>query len=125
MRVVVTSVATILADIARRGTVGTTAEEASYRLSVQPSSYTGRRTELHRRGAIERLAERRGGQHVYVMPEHVGGRDLAPYVPHRPPPGPEVESAVEHLETWLAVDDDGRPDRDALSVIIDYIKGEL
>lgn len=122
----VTNVSTILSDIARRGVRGTTTEEASYRLSVGLSSYTGRRSELHRRGVIERLAEMRDGQHVYVMPEFVNGRETYPYVPHRPGPGPEVESAVHQLDAWLNWADDGeRPDVDSIRIIIDYIKEDL
>jgi len=121
----ITTVATILSDIARRGARGTTTEEASYRLSVAVSSYTGRRTELHQRGVIERLAEKRDGQHVYVMPDFVNGRETAPYVPHRPGPGIEVESAVDQLEHWLEMDDGGRPDLNALRTLIDYVKGDL
>lgn len=40
---------------------------------------SGALTLLHRRGAVVRLAERRNRQHVYVLPEHVNGRDQSPY----------------------------------------------
>lgn len=119
-----TSVAVILEDIRRRGTRGTTTEEASYRINVQSSSYTGRRSELHRRGALERLAEKRDGQHVYVLPEFVDGRDVRPYTPHRGPAPAEVEGAVHVIEDWLDLDEPG-PARDALRILIDYVRADL
>lgn len=119
-----TSVATILEDIRRRGTRGTTTEEASYRINVQVNSYTGRRSELHRRGAVERLAEKRDGQHVYVLPEFVEGRDVRPYVPHRGPAPAEVEGAVHMVEEWLELDEPG-PNRQALRTLIEYVRADL
>ena len=122
-----TSVATILEDIRRRGARGTTTEEASYRLNVGLSSYTGRRSELHRRGVIERLTEKRDGQHVYVLPDNVEGRPTRPYTPHRGPAGPEVEQAVHDVEHWVLMGDNPIPDEilGALSVLLDHAKADI
>lgn len=122
-----TSVSKIVEDIRRRGTRGTTAEEASYRLNVGPSSYTGRRSELHRRGIIERLEEKRDGQAVYVMPDHIEGRTTRPYRPHRGPAGPEVEEAVHDVEHWMLIGDSHIPDSvlGALTALLDYVKKDI
>lgn len=122
-----TNVSAIVEDIRRRGTRGTTTEEASYRLNVGLSSYTGRRSELHRRGVIERLEEKRDGQHVYVIPDHVEGRPTRPYTPHRGPAGPEVEEAVHDVEHWVLMGDTHIPDSvlAALTALLDYVKKDI
>jgi hypothetical protein len=121
----VTNVDTILADMTRRGARGTTTEEASYRLSVQVNSYTGRRAELHRRGVVERLAEKRDGQHVYVMPEFVDGRPIAPFVPHRTAAPIWLHDAVDHLDEWLTYADVDADVKRSISSLIEYAKEDL
>lgn len=125
-RDVITNVAIIVEDIRRRGVRGTTTEEASYRLNVAVNSYTGRRSELLKRGVIERLAEKRGGQHVYVMPDHVEGRETAPYVPHHRPAGPVIEAALDEVEHWHQIGDSDMPDTvaNALQIIIEYVRAD-
>jgi hypothetical protein len=40
-------------------------------------------TRLHKEGRLVALAERRDGHHVYVLPEHVNGRETWPGYRHK------------------------------------------
>lgn len=61
--------------------VGVTQAEVSLRLGLGHGSASGALTRLHRADKIARLATKRDGQYVYVLPEHVHGRPLSAYTP--------------------------------------------
>lgn len=126
-RNVITNVAIIVEDIRRRGTRGTTTEEASYRLNVAVNSYTGRRAELFKRGVLAKLAETRNGQHVYVMPDHVEDRETVPYEPHRKPVPQVVEAALDDVDHYFfqtGVSDIPDTVGNALKIIIEYVRAD-
>lgn len=82
--------------------LGTTQSEASALLNLGHGTVSGALTRLHRAGKITRLTERRNKQQVYILPEHVNGRQKAPY---RPQTGTKpVVSASEVEETVRCID---------------------
>lgn len=86
----------VLASVAAAGQRGITMDEAIPALRMKAASYTGRRSELHQQGAVVRLTEIRGGQHVYVIPAYIASRELDPFTPNstKPAPPPPIPQAV-------------------------------
>ncbi len=119
----------ILADLGAHGMFGSTCHEAERRLGMSHETYTGARTNLHRRGDIVRLLERRERRHVYVMPEYVMSRDVVPFRPHpRRDATPEVAAAADEISAWVRmVEDTGllvtAPDFDSIRLLIHHAKG--
>lgn len=122
----------ILGNLAVQRDYGATCHEAEAFTGVSHESYTGARTNLHRRGDVARLAEQRDRRHVYVLPEHIHGRDTVPYKANRPReperlPEP-VARAVEAIEAW-AIETEGLgllvspPNYSDLNTIITHLKG--
>jgi hypothetical protein len=76
---------------------------------------------------IERLEEKRDGQHVYVMPDHVEDRPVRPYKPHRGPAGPELEEAALAVEHWALMGDNQIPDEvlAALHTLLTYVRKDI
>lgn len=64
------------------GYVGATCEEVENFFEIGHGAASGALTRLHRGGYVERLAETRGGQEVYVLPSEVRGREVSPYRPN-------------------------------------------
>lgn len=70
----------------QQGTRGVTASELREKDgSLHHGRVSSALTNLHRAGRLIRLAEIRNHCHVYVLPEHVAGRDVKPYRPSRKP----------------------------------------
>lgn len=61
-----------------QGERGVTARELGDHLGTHHGSASGALSNLHRKGELLRLTERRGGQSVYVLPAHQQGRPLVP-----------------------------------------------
>lgn len=121
----------ILGDLQRRGFLGSTCHEAEARLGISHESYTGARTNLHRRGDVMRLTERRDRRHVYVLPEFRSSREVSPFRPnhgHRST-DPSVLAAADRVSAWVArVEDTGMlvdapGDYDDLRLLIHHAKG--
>lgn len=123
--------ALILGDLDRHGYFGSTCHEAEPRLGISHESYTGARTNLHARGVITRLAERRERRHVYVLPEFAEGRDTVPFRPNRTRQAtdPATLAAAERVSAWIArVEGTGwlvtaPDDYDDLRQLINHAKG--
>lgn len=92
------------------GHVGATCEEIENFFEIGHGAASGALTRLHRGEYVERLAETRGGQEVYVLPSEVRGREVSPYRPNaayredRKPmplerPEPTLESITQDLVT--------------------------
>lgn len=60
---------------------GITWAELANLANVHHGTASSALTNLHKAGRITRLAERRGRSQIYVLPEHVAGRDQKPYKP--------------------------------------------
>lgn len=76
-----------LSLIAAAGPRGMTSREVGTALYGDDTSGKSRSggvlTPLHKEGRLVALAERRAGHHVYVMPEHVNGRETWPGYRHK------------------------------------------
>jgi DNA-binding transcriptional ArsR family regulator len=87
---------TALELLAATGSDGITWAEMSAATGQHHGTVSGALSNLHKAGLITRLTERRGGSQIYVLPEHVSGRQEAPYRPNSaagastpaPPPSP-------------------------------------
>lgn len=64
------------------GHVGATCEEVENFFEIGHGAASGALTRLHRGEYVERLAETRGGQEVYVLPSEVRDREVSPYRPN-------------------------------------------
>lgn len=75
-----------LALVGKSGRRGMTSRElgaALYGNDISSKSRSGAPlTRLHKTGRLVALAERRDGHHVYVLPEHVNGRETWPGYRH-------------------------------------------
>jgi len=69
----------VLAYLAIRGVYGATWRDVSAVLTIHHGSASGVLSNLHKAGRITRLKEARQRCKVYVLNEHVGGRDTEPY----------------------------------------------
>lgn len=72
----------ILRMLARTREHGRTVGEVERELEVGHGAASGALTALHKAGHITRVKERRNRQEVYVLPEHVDGREESPYRPN-------------------------------------------
>lgn len=68
----------VVADLARHGIGGATYREVGSRLNLHHGQSSGVLSNLHKAGVIERLVEKRGRCHVYVLREFVNGRQTQP-----------------------------------------------
>lgn len=121
----------ILAHLAQVGERGTTCHEAEPVVMLTHETYTGSRANLHKAGRVVRLTEKRERRGVYVLPEHVAGRDIEPFKPNRSrrdAPPEEVVGAADRTLAWVTMSEPTgmivtAPDYDDLRTIIDYAKG--
>lgn len=119
----------IMADLRERGYLGRTCHEAEAVLGVSHESYTGARTNMHARGDIVRLAERRDRRHVYVLPEFRSTRETVPFKPRRRPPADaQTYAAAQRVEAWAAQTEGAgmlvtAPDYDDIRALIAHTKG--
>jgi hypothetical protein len=74
--------ARVLALLVTRGQRGATWQEVAAGLGLHHGQASGPLSNLHKAGRIERLAERRNRCAVYVLPEHVAGRETSAYTPN-------------------------------------------
>lgn len=81
--------------IAAAGRSGMTDKEVQAALNVGHGASSGTLTRLHRAAHIARLTRRRNGNEVYVLPEHVNGRETQPY---RPNSGKTAAARAKALE---------------------------
>jgi len=81
--------------IAAAGRSGMTDKEVQAALAIGHGASSGTLTRLHRAGHLARLTRRRNGNEVYVLPEHVNGRETQPY---RPNSGKTAAQRVKALE---------------------------
>lgn len=69
--------------ISERGRIGMTWAEVARATGHHHGRVSGVLSVLHQAGRLQRLTIRRDRSEVYVTPEHVSGRPLAPYKPNR------------------------------------------
>ena len=85
-----------------QGAEGAVCKQVMDWLDIGHGSASSALTVLHRGGNIRRLKERRWGQEIYVLPEHVGDREEAPYRPNTNAQRiAELEARVEELSAEL------------------------
>ncbi|QHB37053.1 hypothetical protein QDA00_gp50 [Microbacterium phage Matzah] len=118
----------ILADLRDRGYIGSTCHEAEERLGISHESYSGARTNMHARGDIVRLAERRNRRHVYVLPEFRSTREEVPFKPSRPRVDAQTYAAAARLAAWASMTEGTgllvtAPDYDDIRALIAHTKG--
>ncbi|QDH93114.1 hypothetical protein QDA02_gp51 [Microbacterium phage Margaery] len=118
----------IMADLREQGYLGSTCHEAEARLGMSHESYSGARTNMHARGDIVRLTERRDRRHVYVLPEFRSTREAVPFRPNRRRPDEATLSAAHRLERWAAQTEGTgmlvtAPDYDDIRALIAHTKG--
>lgn len=77
---------------------GMTDAEVQDVLGVGHGVSSGALTRLHKAGRIARLAERRSGNEIYVVPASVGDRPVRPY---RPNIGTTDKARIEALESSI------------------------
>jgi DNA-binding MarR family transcriptional regulator len=70
---------TMLSILGRRGI---TARNLSEWTGLHRGTTSGILSNLHKAGRVARLQERRDGCLVYVLPEHVNGREVGQYTPN-------------------------------------------
>lgn len=76
--------ALILRIVGQHGRDGITSVELERRYGFEHGVVSGALSNLHRLGYIQRLAQRRGGNHgIYVLAEHVDGRETKAVNPNR------------------------------------------
>ena len=73
--------AAALALVARHTSDGITVAEAQDALGVGHGQASSALSHLHRAGKVVRLKSRRNKQELYVLPDHVNGREESPYNP--------------------------------------------
>lgn len=85
--------------LAGAGERGMTVHEVQIAIGVGHGAASSALTVLHRGGVVSRLTKEVVGQQVYVLTEHVNGREEAPYRP-RANPGDlaALQDAVDRLE---------------------------
>ena len=78
-----------------RAELGMTAAEFEDLAGIGHGRASSALSHLHRAGHIRRIKERRGRHEVYVLPEHVAGREESPYRPRSTAPGISDAEAEE------------------------------
>jgi hypothetical protein len=71
--------ALFLKDLAVSGATGLTSREWGSLHNFEHQTYSSIPSVLHLGGAVVRLAQRRGRHQIYVLPQHVAGRETAPH----------------------------------------------
>lgn len=69
----------VLQLIAGSRRTGVTWREVSEEISEHHGTVTGVLSNLHEKGHIARLSEKRNGSRIYVLPKYVGKRDVEKY----------------------------------------------
>jgi hypothetical protein len=92
----------ILDLMSRQERDGATWAEVAHALHLHHGQASGSLSALHHEGRIERLRERRGRSQIYVLPQYVGDRTLAPFKPNKD------NRHTVWQEGYLAGHDDGR-----------------
>jgi len=92
----------VLDLLGRQGSDGLTWSEAAYALDLHHGQASASLSALHKEDRIARLKERRGRSQIYVLPQYVGDREVAPFRPNK-----DNRHAV-WLEGYVAGHDDGR-----------------
>ncbi|QDH91642.1 hypothetical protein QDA01_gp47 [Microbacterium phage Cinna] len=118
----------ILADLRERGYIGSTCHEAEARLGISHETYSGARTNMHARGDIVRLTERRDRRHVYVLPEFRSTREEVPFKPSRPRVDAATLAAADRVAAWAGMTEGAgmlvtAPDYDDIRALIAHTKG--
>lgn len=80
---------------------GMTVMEFEEGLGLHHGQASSALSHLHRAGYVRRLKMRRKGQEIYVLPDHVNGRDESPY---RPRGGRKHPRFTEDEEVMKAMD---------------------
>ena len=73
----------ILDHLGRFDTAGATWAEVAAALNLHHGQASASLSALHQAGRIERLVERRGRSQIYVLPQYVDHREVAPFKPNR------------------------------------------
>lgn len=73
----------VLDHLSGRGSDGATWAEVADALYLHHGQASASLSSLHLEGRIARLKERRQRSQIYVLPEYVGDREVAPYRPNR------------------------------------------
>lgn len=88
----------VLNMVARKRFAGATWREVSSTLGLHHGQASGALSNLHKGGRVVRLTQKRGKCAIYVYPEYVEGRSVAPYgrrTPASPEVGTDVQSAYQ------------------------------
>jgi hypothetical protein len=94
----------VLDLVSRQEGVGVTWAEVGHSLGLHHGQASATLSALHLAGRIERLVERRGRSQIYVLPQHVGDRQVAPHRSNRA----HIDKHTVWEEGYLAGHDDGR-----------------
>lgn len=73
----------VLDLLSKCGADGATWFEVANALNLHHGQASGSLTALHKDGRIERLTETRGRCQIYVLPQYIGDREIAPYKPNK------------------------------------------
>lgn len=105
----------VLKIVRLTGLFGMTVSEVEEALSIGHGHASGALSNLHKAGRLECLKERRGGQHIYVLPHAVNGRATRPFgrakkakplidvlAPAEPVADPRLVERAETAEAALA-----------------------
>lgn len=125
----------VLAILARLGAEGTTWKELAAATDWHHGQASGALSVLHKVGKVARLTERRNRCQVYVLPEHVNGRDTAPHgrrAPQRvkPSENPEVQRIIGEAigagsMCWESMSGTGMFQSDQARAVLDNTLAEL
>jgi len=105
--------------VIRCGPKGSTWAEYAVIAGIHHGSASSALSNLHRTGMIVRLAQRRGGSGIYVLPQHAEGRETKPYRARGGQGGQGRAELVARVQA-LAGDHDQR----TIDAVIAIIEGE-
>ena len=71
----------VVEHLGQAGPAGMTCGELERGLEAGHGAVSAALSVLHRAGTISRITERRNRQEVYVLPDHVDGREVSPFRP--------------------------------------------
>lgn len=88
----------VLSLVAEAKTYGATVKEIRYMGDLHHGQASSVLSNLHKVGKLALLTERRQRCHVYVLPEHVNGRETVEHKANKPPtPSPETTAVLQVL----------------------------